>query len=86
MVKKLLTISEAEEYLNSLGYPIKKAALYKLTSTGNIPFVRFGVRKILFRPEQIEAWAEGQIRDPGAETKAMEKKVAENARKKERRA
>lgn len=84
--QKLLSLNEATDYLNELGYPVKKSTMYKLTATNEIPFLRFGGRKIVFRPDQLEEWAEAQLTDPSAEMEAMTKRVAENARKKERRA
>lgn len=82
--KVFLTINEAEQYLNEIGYPIRKSSLYKHTMAGTIPFKRFGGRKIVFQPDALDEWAEAQLTDHNAEMEAMTKRVAENARRKER--
>lgn len=86
MEQKFFTINEAVAHLNAIGYPITKSTMYKKTMANEIPFSRFGGRKIIFSREQLEEWAEAQLTDPTAEMEAMTKRVAENARRKEGRA
>lgn len=53
-------IDGALEFLNSNGYRIAKGQLYKETSSGNIPFHKFGHR-LHFRISELRKWAEMRL-------------------------
>lgn len=53
-------IDGAVEYLNANGYKIKKSQVYKLTSSGSMPFYKFGT-KLHFRIAELTDWAQGKL-------------------------
>lgn len=53
-------IDGAVEYLNANGYKIKKSQVYKLTSSGSMPFYKFGT-KLHFRIAELADWAQGKL-------------------------
>ena len=53
-------IDGAVEYLNANGYKIKKSQGYKLTSSGSMPFYKFGT-KLHFRIAELADWAQGKL-------------------------
>lgn len=55
-----LDAAGALEFLNSNGYTISKAQLYKETSNGTIPFHKFG-NKLHFKKSELKAWAENRL-------------------------
>ena len=59
--KNTLSLDEAVDYLNENGFPVAKSTIYKLTSTNQIPFHRFGGRKIVFRTDELDEWAGEQL-------------------------
>lgn len=60
---ELLTRSAAADYLHDvIGYPVSKSTLAKLAVTGDgPPFQSFG-RRVVYRPAELRAWAEGRSR------------------------
>lgn len=60
--KKNLDVNEAVEYLNEIGIPITKSTLYRHTMDATIPFKRFGERKLIFNPDELEEWANSQLK------------------------
>lgn len=56
-----LSMDELPNYLQSKGVRLSKSTLYKLTAKNEIPYKRFGERKLLFAPSAIDAWAEQRI-------------------------
>ncbi len=60
--QETLNIDEATNYLNSVGYSVKKSTLYKMTSEGKIPFHRFGERKLVFKASELGEWIESKTR------------------------
>jgi len=56
-------INGAAEYLQTIGVPISKSALYKLTSIGSVPVYRFSGRLVFVRQE-LEAWATSKLKSP----------------------
>ncbi|MDH6309014.1 hypothetical protein M2451_001528 [Dysgonomonas sp. PFB1-18] len=56
-----LTLTKALALLSEYGYPMSKAKLYKLTSSGNIPCRKFG-QKLVFSRKDILSWAESQTK------------------------
>lgn len=53
-----MNIDQAVKYLNAKGYSIRKSSIYKLTAKGEIPFLRFGERKVMFRRKELDLWIE----------------------------
>jgi len=77
--KQTLTLDEAVVYLNESGFEIAKSSIYRLTSTNQIPFHRFGERKIIFRADELDSWVNSRI---GNKEYAVAGNVARSARKK----
>lgn len=81
-----LPFDEALDYLNARGLEISKATLYKLTSTKQIPFQRWGGRKIVFVRGELDKWIETRLScDEEKRTNRITNNVARSARKKEKR-
>lgn len=54
--KELITLEEAARFLC-----LKKSYLYKLTSTKQIPFYKYGGRVIAFDPAALQAWRAARL-------------------------
>lgn len=54
--KELITMEEAARFLG-----LKKSYLYKLTSTKQIPFYKYGGRVIAFDPADLQAWRAARL-------------------------
>ena len=54
--KELITLEEAARFLG-----LKKSYLYKLTSTKQIPFYKYGGRVIAFDPAALQAWRAARL-------------------------
>lgn len=53
---ELITLEEAARFLG-----FKKSYLYKLTSTKQIPFYKYGGRVIAFDPAALQAWRAARL-------------------------
>ena len=53
---ELITLEEAARFLG-----LKKSYLYKLTSTKQIPFYKYGGRVIAFDPAALQAWRAARL-------------------------
>lgn len=53
---ELITLEEAARFLG-----LKKSYLYKLTSTKQIPFYKYGGRVIAFDPVALQAWRAARL-------------------------
>ena len=60
--RKNLTISEAVEYLNEIGIPVTKSTLYRHTMNADIPFKRYGKRKLIFNATELDEWAQNKLK------------------------
>ena len=60
--KRNLNVNEAVEFLNEMGIPITKSTLYRHTMDATIPFKRFGERKLVFNVDELEVWANSQLK------------------------
>ncbi len=58
-------IEGALDFLNSNGYRIAKGQLYKETSSGSIPYHKFGNR-LHFKISELREWAETRLIDGGS--------------------
>lgn len=55
-----LNVTEALEFLNENGYPMKIGQLYKETSQGTIPHWKFN-NKLHFKESELLSWAESRL-------------------------
>lgn len=55
-----LNVTEALEFLNDNGYPMKIGQLYKETSKGTIPHWKFN-NKLHFKETELLNWAESRL-------------------------
>lgn len=55
-----LNVTEALEFLNENGYPMKIGQLYKETSNGTIPHWKFN-NKLHFKETELLSWAESRL-------------------------
>ena len=53
---ELITLEEAARFLG-----LKKSYLYKLTSTKQIPFYKYGGRVIAFDPAALQVWRSARL-------------------------
>lgn len=63
-VPKYLTLEEAIAFLMKSKIPMSESKIYKLTSSGNIPYFKVG-NKLLFSIEELEQWMNNQITKKG---------------------
>lgn len=64
MSKPFLTRPEAAQFLQAHGYPVTRRQLEKLAWSGGGPaYRRFG-RRVLYRPDDLLAWAHGKTSAP----------------------
>ena len=62
-----LNLNRAVELLNEWGYPTSKAKIYKLTSTGAMPYRKYG-NKLIFSHEELLKWVDTQIKQKTHDT------------------
>ena len=55
-----LNLSSALKVLDEHGFPTSKAKLYKMTSLGQIPFMKYG-NKLVFSRKSLVEWAHEQL-------------------------
>lgn len=77
--KDFLSFEDGLDYINEKGISISKSTLYKRTSMNEIPFRRFGARKIMFEPDVLNEWIKGQL---SKNDNSILKAVATSARRK----
>jgi excisionase family DNA binding protein len=58
-----ITLDTAIQVLEEFGFPTSKAKIYKLTSSGAMPFRKYGNKLVFSRKELLE-WAEQQTKTP----------------------
>lgn len=56
-----ITLDTAIQVLEEYGYPTSKAKIYKLTSTGSMPFRKYG-NKLVFSRKELILWADSQTK------------------------
>lgn len=66
-----ITLETAVRVLEEFGYPTSKAKIYKLTSSGSMPFRKYG-NKLVFSRKDILDWAEQQTKSPNDSSDAIE--------------
>ncbi len=73
-----ITLETAVQLLKEFGFPTSKAKIYKLTSSGTMPFRKYGNKLVFSRKELLE-WAEQQTKAP--QTPESLEKVFENSKR-----
>ncbi len=63
-----LTLAEAAAFLG-----FKKSYLYRLTSTRQIPFIKYGGRIVLFERKALEAWKSERMQAVPTQAETMAK-------------
>ncbi|MDR1919022.1 MAG: helix-turn-helix domain-containing protein [Tannerellaceae bacterium] len=56
-----ITLETAVALLEEYGFPTSKGKIYKLTSSGEMPFRKYG-RKLVFSRKELIAWAESRTK------------------------
>ena len=81
-----ITLDTAIRILKESGFPTSKAKIYKLTSSGSMPFRKYG-NKLVFSRKELLNWAEQQTKTPSttesfeeAFSKAKRKRMGRNVR------
>ncbi len=70
-VGETLTLAEAAAFLG-----LKKSYLYKLTSTRQIPFIKYGGRIVLFERVALESWKQKRMQPVPTQAETMESAAA----------
>jgi excisionase family DNA binding protein len=74
-----ITLETAILVLKEFGFPTSKAKIYKLTSSGTMPFRKYG-NKLVFSRKELLKWAEQQTKVP--KTPDSLEKIFENSKRK----
>jgi excisionase family DNA binding protein len=82
--KDYFSLNEALNYINERGLSISKSTLYKKTADKEIPFQRWGGRKIVFLREELDQWIDEQLSSNENRVNKIGIHVAKSARQKER--
>lgn len=75
------SLNEAISYINNRGLKISKSSIYKKTAEKEVPFQRWGGKKIVFVRQELDEWIENQL---SKRENGVIKTVADAARRKER--
>lgn len=81
--RQFLSLDEGVEHIENRGLKISKSYLYYLTGNNQIPFRRFGKRKIFFDAEELNVWINSRLERKSG-TNEIISTVAQEARKKGR--
>ncbi len=79
--KENLTMVEAIEYLNGLGFPTTRSAIYNLVFKGKIPHRKIG-KRIVFSRAELTEWVESRTQRIGDESIEMRQRIARSANRK----
>ena len=66
-----ITLDTAVRVLEEFGFPTSKAKIYKLTSSGSMPFRKYG-NKLVFSRKELLNWAEQQAKYPNDTSDVVE--------------
>lgn len=78
MQERYLSRAEAAEYLTKRGLPVSKNTLQKWATVGGGPaYRRFGMRAV-YKPEDLDTWAENKLTDPMSSTSGSVKLSGRN--------
>lgn len=73
-----LSVRKAIDFLKEKGFMISESQLYKLTSSKQIPFYKFGTR-LVFESKELDNWANSRL---GKDTKVDAVEIVKSASKK----
>lgn len=76
-----ITLETAIQLLKEFGFPTSKAKIYKLTSSGSMPFRKYG-NKLVFSRKGLLAWVEQQTKSPSNLSDVMDNLYKSVKRKK----
>ena len=78
------SIADASElpFLASLGYRTTMRSLYILTHRHEIPYAKFGPRRLVFSRKELREWAAQQINRPRNRDAEAAQRIAESANRK----
>lgn len=82
--KDYFSLDEGLSYINERGLTISKSTLYKKTADREIPFQRWGGKKIVFLRDELDQWISKQLSGNADKVNEITKSVADSARRKER--
>lgn len=82
--KDYFSLDEGLSYINERGLTISKSTLYKKTADREIPFQRWGGKKIVFLRDELDQWISKQLSGSADKVNEITKSVADSARRKER--
>ncbi len=82
--KDYFSLDEGLSYINERGLTISKSTLYKKTADREIPFQRWGGKKIVFLRDELDQWISKQLSGKEDKVSEITKSVADSARRKER--
>ena len=73
---------ETLPFLASLGYRTTMRSLYILTHRHEIPYAKFGPRRLVFSRKELREWAAQQINRPRNRDAEAAQRIAESANRK----
>lgn len=76
---KSIPFGEVRGYLAQKGVRLSNSTLYKLTSKNEIPFKRFGERKMIFGTDELDRWIEQRM---CAKSNSIAEHATQSARRK----
>lgn len=76
-----ITLDTAIQMLEEYGYPTSKAKIYKLTSSGSMPFRKYG-NKLVFSRKELILWANGQTKSHQEHITSVNLTLAKSAKRK----
>lgn len=77
-----MTAEETLPFLASLGYRTTMRSLYILTHRHEIPYAKFGPRRLVFSRKELREWAAQQINRPRNRDAEAAQRIAESANRK----
>jgi excisionase family DNA binding protein len=80
--KDYFSLDEGLSYINERGLTISKSTLYKKTADREIPFQRWGGKKIVFLRDELDQWINKQLSGKEDKVSEITKSVADSARRK----
>ena len=80
--KDYFSFDEGLSYINERGLTISKSTLYKKTADREIPFQRWGGKKIVFLRDELDQWISKQLSGKEDKVSEITKSVADSARRK----
>ena len=80
--KDYFSLDEGLSYINERGLTISKSTLYKKTADREIPFQRWGGKKIVFLRDELDQWISKQLSGKEDKVSEITKSVADSARRK----